>query len=288
MILPIELIERVVGYLRGDCDTLLSCALTHSSLYPYAKSLLYTVVCIRSGSAHDSLRRFRLTAGSERYFARTERLALHEKHDTTLSPHTLSTFLLSFAGVEFPNLRCLELVGGESAVSSPWIHLSLTAFSRMSKTFATVKVLILTDVEFMTLRDFVRLVCTLPQLEELCLTGFLDVQKASTSIIITEKMGARLSLRRLRLDFHTDHSEVWLMLCNWLVHTKAVRERILNGIVVDPHDWKKDTANWSKCSSGVTTLLEQLGSALEDLSVVQIPSGTVIRSSPTLTALTSQ
>lgn len=100
MILPIELIERVLGYLKGDCSTLLNCALVHSALYPRAKALLYTTVYVRSGYAHcDSLRRYRFTAGSDKYVALTERLALYEKHDTTLSPHTLSTFLLSVAGV---------------------------------------------------------------------------------------------------------------------------------------------------------------------------------------------
>ena len=163
MILPIELIERLIGYLKGDCSTLLNCALVHSALYPRAKALLYTTVYVRSGYAHDSLRRYRFTAGSDKYFALTERLALYEKHDTTLSPHTLSMFLLSFAGVPFPNLRCLELIGSESTVSSPWIHLSPHTFSRISKTFTSVKQLILSDVEFLTLRDFVRLISALPR-----------------------------------------------------------------------------------------------------------------------------
>ena len=111
------------------CLVLWASALVHSALYPRAKALLYTTVYVRSGYAHDSLRRYRFTAGSGKYFALTERLALYEKHDTTLSPHTLSMFLLSFAGVPFPSptavtsvIRIFELIAKFEAMEEEAAH----------------------------------------------------------------------------------------------------------------------------------------------------------------------
>ncbi|KZT63184.1 hypothetical protein DAEQUDRAFT_815793 [Daedalea quercina L-15889] len=150
--LPIEVIERVIDHLQGYSETLLNCALTHRSLYRHAKMVLYMgTIRVTSRKAYNALVRLRFTADGQTFLARTEGLTLRSTYgwENDGNPNyligtnedVLSRFLVTFAGVAFPNLRILELKGSYLAAGGLWTNLPANTFGRLSKTFLSITVL---------------------------------------------------------------------------------------------------------------------------------------------------
>ena len=273
--LPIEVIEHAIGYLRGDCRTLLNVALVHRVLYPHAIQVLYASIRIWSNRSYRALVRLRLDSAAHRnVFAHVEEFTLSiaaARGGGVSDQCSLNTFSLHLAGVLLPCLRHLEFWSFER---EGWLNVPPTVIMCLSKTFATVQVLALHRVHFVTLRDCVRLICALPQLRELDLRDILFQSGGGPdSIVITPATGAELGLCTLTMSVFDDMENGALEpIYGWLVRTQCVQKGLLRRLMVsDPYsEYPKLDGTWDVRHSGsirLNAFLESLGPALQHLDV---------------------
>ncbi|KZT69487.1 hypothetical protein DAEQUDRAFT_811279 [Daedalea quercina L-15889] len=260
-VVPVELLEHIIDYLRGECQTLLNCALTHRTLYPRAKTVLYITIHIRSRKAYNAIRRLRLNKMAHSIFANTEEFVLEEHPEawrTDPSHHFVHDMLPTFAGFPLPKLHCLVLRGFHRGLV--WRDSPLTALL-LTQTFSSVRTLVLHNQPFSTLLDVVRFVCALPQLQELELHATSLIMTGTSSLTATNPAtGGRLRLRRFQLS-GLDGLEAASVL-DWLARTPTVQAptmRVLRAAV-----WPRDR---DSVYSSLSNILKQLGSSLTDLDV---------------------
>ncbi|KZT69134.1 hypothetical protein DAEQUDRAFT_277590 [Daedalea quercina L-15889] len=262
--LPVEIIEQIIDQLRGECSTLLNCALTCRDLFPRAIEVLYTAIRIQNRAAYDTFLRVRFSVKTRDAFLQTEDLEFSDRREKRLWEKTfLQGMIFTFAGVTFPNLGRLAF-RSEDRIQEPFI-LHFRIPGSFTKTFSSVRALTLDGVQFYTLRDFVRLVCALPHLEELYLMGrILLKQLPPRQVVMTEATGSQLKLQQFCLSTNSvQMSEEALYM--WLMCTPTVQAQTLQVLHLDSlaplyvPEWRYyDT---------LARLQERLGSSLTDLQI---------------------
>ena len=259
-----------------------------------AIQVLCTSIKIDSYKGYQALVRLRFdTANHTNIFSRTEKLLLNcvlsESGGSPPDRHILSSFTLSFAGVPFPSLRHLELTDA-CMMPNTNTNLPTDIFRRLSKTFTTVRILTLDLMHFRTFRDFVRLVCALPQLRELILVDISFPTSGLTPsdfVEITPATGSKLELNALTVvinDLLVTGSGLAFRtgaLFGWLVRTQCVSKGILRRLKVESSEIDEpryslpvSTAGQRPGAVDLNGLLQSLGPALQHLDVNSVlPSG---------------
>ncbi|KZT69491.1 hypothetical protein DAEQUDRAFT_811281 [Daedalea quercina L-15889] len=286
--LPIELVEQIIDHLRGECRTLVSCALTHKSWYSRATMVLYTAIYIQSRAGYDVLRRRRFTgigtsasiSATQSLFSLTEELsfdesekraATHQPKDSLpgpTNPQFVYDVLPTFAGFPFPKLRHLTLRSRDVEHPSNRTRPSFNVPLLLSTTFSSVRSLVLDGQVFDTLRDFVRIICALPRLEELDTGNRHVIRRHTPSLVVTPTTGSQLSLHRLHVGrlICLDLDPGAIALLKWLLDTQTVRAQTLQVLKMTGVYRLSDT-NAGSLYDTLSDVLKHLGPSLRHLDV---------------------
>ena len=301
-VVPIELVCCIIDCLRGYSRTLCSCALTHSSWHRHAIKTLYSVICITNGSQLDAFRQSLLCRAvvARTAFAHTEEFILHPHHAEELSAHEV---FATFVGTAFPKLRTLRIDSTDRylgnamtnprfIIISPRRPLRNVAWSLrppwcvpyyISKTFASVTTLSIKNQTFPDFCNFVRVVCSFPQLRSLALWGLTYARPnhlMGYEFPITPATGGRLQLQQLAIDRSI---QSLLPFFSWFIKTRAVEGRTLCSLNCrslvplrsyrDRHHTKTLRQTSNSLHRVFVQLLSHLGSSLTHLTIPVVDDG---------------
>ncbi|KZT03592.1 uncharacterized protein LAESUDRAFT_814664 [Laetiporus sulphureus 93-53] len=166
--LPVEVCERVVGYLdimnEGDYRTLLNCALVSRGWYPASRAVFLETVYLKTRKQPYNLNHM-LKVNPNNGLAeriRCVHLSGLEASEPTKKPAVYSP-VSAFPPVfvrKLPNLRTLEI-----CCINPWDHSIGRDFYLALGLFDKVESLTLRDITFPSLSEFAQFVCALPNLK---------------------------------------------------------------------------------------------------------------------------
>ncbi|KAH9934188.1 uncharacterized protein B0H18DRAFT_546706 [Fomitopsis serialis] len=283
-LLPIECIALILEELRGDCGTLLDCALTHSTWYPHAKRVLYKTIHIGTSKAYSTFLHMISDVHLRDLLGRMEELRFSGFANDPAADkfRTLSRVLVALADLPLPRLRHLAFRSATPPSTIP-IHVFPDSFF---KTFSSVRCLVLEapNLRFVGLHRLRHLVSALPQLEDFRILAVrLLILNPVNPVPSIATAHPQPRLQQLHLDFYRgwasrNRPDPETTLLYWLALTPTVQERALRvlrlgtvtSLLNEPEIYYDALAH----------ILECLGPSLTDLQVSIDPKG----ASPSLVA----
>ncbi|KAI0926564.1 hypothetical protein AcW1_002478 [Taiwanofungus camphoratus] len=207
---PTEIYERIIDFLWSDRRSLLACALTCRAWLPRSRYILF--YCTELWNS-DQIRRFCSLVDASPYLAYLVR-------ELNICPYPLAQFKLFEV---FPSALAGKLLSVESlrigGAHRPKLHLYPISqhFATLMSQFTSVSTLTLGNMEFSSVTDFGRLVCSLPCLSNLT-CGMLSWTTNQYNPLALGHSGPRRKLKHLTMAYVPWSGDM----ANWLLDAASV------------------------------------------------------------------